>query len=133
VSIEVELSELAEVVARHRFAYLLTVSGEVRVHAVAVTPTVAFDGLMLEGLGRRSRANLTERPTLTLVWPPVEEGGYSLIVDGEATLTERGAKVVPHKAVLHRPATGVTPHDAPGCGADCVPVAAPLGEPERRR
>lgn len=122
MSIEVKLSELLEAVARHRFAYLTTVTGDARVHVVAVTPTVTDAGLEVDGVGRRTGANLAERPGVTLVWPPVEDGGYSLIVDGEAELTGEGALVVPTRAVLHRPATADSPDSVTGCGADCVPV-----------
>lgn len=123
MSIEVKLSELRDTVAKHRFAYLLTVSDGARVHAVAVSPTVTDTGLELDGLGRRTRANLEENPAATFVFPPAEDGGYSLIVDGDATLGDDGARVVPSKAVLHRPATPDSPESVTGCGADCVPVA----------
>ncbi len=68
-----------------------------------------------------------ERPLVTLLWPPAEPGGYSLIVDGTVTSAEgagtgdNSVVVRPTKAVLHRPA--VSPDDAsPGCGSDCVPL-----------
>ena len=71
-------------------------------------------------------ANATARPNVSLLWPPNELGGYSLIVDGDVTHTEgtgNGDNVVvvrPSRAVLHRPADGPAPAD--GCGADCVPL-----------
>ena len=111
MSVKVDLAELAEHLQHHGLAYLLTVSVDQRPHAVAVQPT--FDGRSLDllGLGRQSRSNLEARPEVTVLWPPFEYGGYSLIVDGQATLTEAGASVTPGHAILHRPADDGTGHD----------------------
>jgi hypothetical protein len=60
---------------------------------------------------------------VSLLWPPAEPGGYSLIVDGTAAAGVREGRlaVTPTRAVLHRPASA--PGDArPGCSADCVPI-----------
>lgn len=127
MSVKVDLAELARHVAERRFAYLLTVGDDLRPKAVAVTPVVEGDVLAVDGLGPGTRANLTARPDVALVWPPVEEGGYSLIVDGRAASTDDGVRVTPGHAVLHRPAdhaAGATggASDATGCGNDCVPV-----------
>jgi hypothetical protein len=115
MSVKVDLAELAEHLQHYGFAYLLTVGDDQRPHAVAVRPT--FDGRSLEiaGLGSQSRSNLEARPDISLVWPPFEHGGYSLIVDGRATLTEAGVSVEPGHAILHRPADD-------GSGHDCVPL-----------
>ncbi|PRC51529.1 hypothetical protein C6A85_63615, partial [Mycobacterium sp. ITM-2017-0098] len=56
----------------------------------------------------------------TLVWPPREPGGYTLIVDGAASASGDGLSIQPTGAVLHRPATPGTP-TASGCGDDCDP------------
>jgi hypothetical protein len=113
MSEKIDLDELASSLRHYGFAYLLTVGDDHRAHAVAVRPSL--DGRVLEiaGLGRRTRANLEARPDISLVWPPFEHGGYSLIVDGRASLTEAGATVTPEHAVLHRPAED-------GTGSDCV-------------
>jgi len=117
MSVKVDLAELAEHLQHYGFAYLLTVGDDQRPHAVAVRPT--FEGRVLElrGLGRGSRSNVEARPDVTVLWPPFEHGGYSLIVDGQATLTEAGASVTPGHAILHRPADD-------GTGHDCVPLDA---------
>ena len=114
MSVKVDLAELAEHLQHYGFAYLLTVGDDQRPHAVAVRPT--FDGraLDVDGLGRQSRSNLEARPDISLVWPPFEHGGYSLIVDGQASLTDAGATVTLEHAVLHR-------HAERG-GHDCVPL-----------
>ncbi len=128
MSVKVDLAELARHVAERRFAYLLTVGDDLRPKAVAVTPAVEGDVLAVDGLGPGTRANLTARPDVSLVWPPVTDGGYSLIVDGRAASTDDGVRVTPGHAVLHRPADHVAgapaggASDATGCGNDCVPV-----------
>jgi hypothetical protein len=125
VSIPVELEGLREEIARHHgWAYLLTVSRDGRPHAVA--GSVAWsDGALVCAVGRRSGENIAERPLVSLLWPPAERGGYSLIVDAAASLERNGeaqrARLVPTRGVLHRPATE-DKMPAAGCSADCVPL-----------
>lgn len=102
--------------------YLLTVSSDARPHAVAVAASWQGDTLVL-AVGAHSASNARERPQVSLLWPPDEPGGYSLIVDGTASPADAAGRiaVTPTRAVLHRPAS--TPDAArPGCGADCVPI-----------
>ena len=125
MSVRVDLDELAAHVATYGLAYLLTVTDDQRAHAVAVHPSVSDDGVAVDGIGGRTLANLDARPDVSLVWPPVEEGGYTLIVDGRATTTERGVAIAPRHAVLHRPADHAPdgrPSDTTSCGNDCVPL-----------
>ena len=56
---------------------------------------------------------------MTLVWPPTEPGGFSLLVDGAATVDGETITVAPTKAMLHRPAPGP---DGLRAGSDCVSV-----------
>ncbi len=132
MSVPVELHELAERIAEHDFAYLVTVTTEGRAHVVAVSPSVVGDGVVLDGTGRRSLANVVARPDVTLLWPPRVAGGYSLIVDGRGAVAEDEAagtvRVAPSRAVLHRPAPGSTTSAREGaCGADCVEVPLAAG------
>lgn len=126
MSVKIDLEELARHVAERRFGYLLTVGDDLRPKAVAVTPGVTGEVLAVDGLGPGTRANLTARSDVTLVFPPTEVGGYSLIVDGRATPTDAGARIVAGHAVLHRPADhapgGAAAGDATSCGNDCVPL-----------
>jgi hypothetical protein len=114
MSVKVDLGELAEHLRHYGFAYLMTVGDDLRAHAVAVHPMLDGRQLEVAELGGTSRANVEARPGVSLVWPPFEHGGYSLIVDGQATLTEAGATVTLEHAILHRPAEGG--------GHDCVPL-----------
>jgi hypothetical protein len=123
MSVKVDLAMLADAMRDYGFAYLLTVSDDQRAHAVAVHPQLDEQVLYVDGLGNRTRANVEARPDVTLLFPPVEQGGYSLIVDGRASLDEGGASVAPEHAVLHRPADHATGPTGGACGNDCVPVA----------
>ena len=127
VSIAVGLEQLREQIAEFpALTYLVTVSADARPHSVAVVTEWRGDELATAP-GNTSVRNARERPLVTLLWPPAEPGGYSLIVDATVTTAEgdgsgdNSVVVRPTKAVLHRPAA--SPDDAsPGCGSDCVPL-----------
>jgi hypothetical protein len=123
MSIPVALEQLQNETRRFALApYLLTVGDDARAHAVAVTATWEDAALAMD-VGKRSASNATARPQVSLLWPPNEPGGYSLIVDGTASQSGGDGRiaVTPTRAVLHRPAA--TPDAAkPGCSADCVPI-----------
>lgn len=125
MSISVALDRLrAEAERCGRAPYLLTVSDDGCPHAVSVA--AAWEEFrVVAGVGRRSAANASLRPRVSLLWPPAEAGGYSLIVDGDARVEGSGDAarvwITPLRGVLHRPAA--TPASAPaGCSADCVPI-----------
>jgi hypothetical protein len=123
VSVSVSLERLDEQVQQFgAWPYLVTVSGDGRPHAVSAR--VDWDGSVFRSsVGRHSLANATDRPTaVSLLWPPFEPGGYSLIVDGAAEVDDAGALTVrPSGGVLHR--TGPPRPDAgPNCTSDCIPL-----------
>ena len=122
MSMKVELGELAERLRGYGFAYLVTVGDDDRAHVLAVMPEATDAGLLVGGIGRHSVGNATARPIVTLVWPPTEVGGYSLIVDGTATVGDGELTVAPTKAILHRPAPG---EDGKRVGSDCQDVGLP--------
>jgi len=127
MSIPVELTSLAGALARYRFAYLMTGSAEGAPHAVAVQAALQGGELVVDGVGRRTHANALERPAVALVWPPADEGGYSLIVDGRARAAGGQLRIQPLRAVLHRPAPPRAPAGE-GCGSDCVELRIPSAE-----
>ncbi|MCO6441713.1 MAG: hypothetical protein J5I81_11620 [Nitrococcus mobilis] len=127
MSIQVELSTLADTVTRYRFAYLLTVGAAGPPHAVAVMPRIDGGVFTVEGLGRRTRSNLCARPVITLVWPPESLDGYSLIVDGETATDGDSVRITPMRAVLHRPARRPEPVTEGACGSDCIELPLPAG------
>lgn len=104
MSIPVELENLEEVMARYRFAYLITVTEQGTPHVVQVVVLKQGDDLIISNVGNRTRANIEARPlALGVVWPPVSETEYSLIVDGTGKLSETMLIITPTHAVLHRP------------------------------
>ena len=134
---QVDVKRLAAALPDYPFAYLITVDDDYRVHTVTVEPRLRDlpddpDGpgaIVDVGLiGGRTRTNLTHRRDVTLLWPPPEPGGYSLIVDGSAEVTESDDEtvrlgVVPERALLHREAD--SPNAAKGCLHDCVVFSLP--------
>jgi hypothetical protein len=123
MSIPVDLAKLAEVIARYRFAYLLTSSERGAPHAVAVNAVLQGGELVVGESGRRTRDNALQRPDVALVWPPQSESDYSLIVDGRAVVAGNGLRIAPTRAVLHRPAAPTQPAAPGACGSDCVEIA----------
>ena len=104
MSIPVELSDLAQTLARYRFAYLLTGSDQGAPRAIAITPVPDGATLLVQGVGQRTTQNLQARAEVALVWPPLGAGDYSLIVDGTARIEGDRVRITPARAVLHRPA-----------------------------
>lgn len=122
MSVKVDLDQLADALADFTFAYLITVGADYRAHTVAVDPVFAAGVLTVGSVGNSTRRNATQHPDVTLVWPPREAGGYTLIVDGAARPTDYSFAVAPSRAVLHRPAMPHSPAASPGCLHDCVPL-----------
>lgn len=121
MSIPVVLAALREALSRHDIAYLLT-AGEERPHVVQVFPHLRDGVLVVTEPGRTARRVVGERPHVSILLPPREPDGYSLIIDGEAALDADGTlRLRPSHAVLHR--TGPASDSAAGdCGNDCRPI-----------
>ncbi len=121
MSIPVAIDDLAAATDKYGWAYFLTVRDDLRPHIVAVSPV--WDGLELVlEVGRGTASNARQRPAVTLCYPPIEPGGYSLIVDGNASVVDDGIRFTPSGAVLHRPAASGFVGSSTGCGNDCEPV-----------
>lgn len=135
----VDIKRLAAALADYPFGYLITVDDDYRVHTVTVEPHLRDlpDGPDGPGaivdvgvIGGRTCQNLAHRRDVTLLWPPLEPGGYSLIVDGSAEVTDANddtarCGVVPTRALLHREADPDSPAAAKGCLHDCVVFSEP--------
>lgn len=113
MSIPVDLENLATEVGDRGPGYLLTSGADGRPHTIELAFSVddSADGAVLRsGCGKSSARNIAERPLVALLWPPTEPGGYSLIVDGEATIEgdadTRMVVIAATHAILHRPASG---------------------------
>jgi hypothetical protein len=131
MSVPVAVEELADAVARFGpVAYLLTTGEDGRPHATHAD--VSVDGSTVScGIGRKTARNAAAQPLVSFVWPPVEKGGYSLIVDGSIEVTgspgeDAVGTTTVTSAILHRPAAGPSVPRADGsCDADCADVDLP--------
>lgn len=108
MSIRVELDDLANEVAKRGPGYLLTTREDGRPHAIEVAFST-IDGLLIAPSGRTTGRNIAGQPLVAVLFPPMEPGGYSLIIDGEAVIGDSGedgaaAQITPTSALLHRPA-----------------------------
>ena len=109
------ISQLSDELDRRSFGYVLTVGDDHRPHVIALRPQcVMIDGdpvLRFTTDSRRASSNVGARPATTIVFPPLDDDGMSLIVDGSGIATATGLDVTPTWAVLHRAAP---PIDASG-------------------
>jgi len=128
VSIGVPVERLrAEQAKFHTAPYCLTVDDEGRPHGVAVTITWHDDKLVVPA-GNRTLANARQRPLVSVIWPPNEMGGYTLIVDATVTAAhgtgegDNQITLAPTRAVLHRPRTDDATASDTACAADCIPL-----------
>lgn len=115
----VDMRELENVIAEYGFAYLITIADGDRIHTSVVQPTIEGERLLVFAPSSRVRANTGQRPKVSLVWPPREPDGYSLIVDGVAQFEGDNLTVVPSRAIQHRPEI-IAPPESEGCVADCI-------------
>lgn len=122
MSVTVDLGQLADKLADFSFAYLISVGDDYRAHTVSVQPVFRDGRLHIGTVGRHTRDNTTRHSDVTLVWPPRDPGGYSLIVDGRTQLSDEVLSVQPTRAVLHRKATAESPTTDPAGLHDCVPL-----------
>lgn len=128
MSIPVELDALEAKAAEYGWAYLLTVTDDQTPKIVAVRPEWA-GGEMIIREGGGSARNSEARPSVTLAYPPLDPGDYTLIVDGTASVDRAdpdrvAIRFAPSGAVLHRPAPEGFAGSATGCSHDCAPVEA---------
>jgi hypothetical protein len=122
MSIPVDVADLATALHDFGAGYLLTTTGGT-VKVVTVEPTVADGVVLVEAPGKGTVANLADNPVMTLVFPPREPRGFTLLVDGTAEVAGDDVRITPATAVLHRPASHADGPPAPdGCGNDCAPL-----------
>ena len=124
MSVKVDLDQLAGALDDYTFAYLVTVDDSYHAHTVAVEPVLGDGVLDVGPVGGHTIRNLAQHGDVTLVWPPSQPGGYTLIVDGKGQPADADTalQIVPSRAVLHRKATPGSPAPRPGCVADCLPL-----------
>ena len=117
----VDMQVLAQTVDDYGFAYLITIADGDHIHTSAVQPTIESESVLIPAPSTHVQANAGQRPKVSLVWPPREPDGYSLIVDGVAQLEGDNLRVVPTRAIQHRPEI-IAPPGGETCVADCVEI-----------
>ena len=101
MSIPVDLADLPKALEDFDRGYLLTTT-DGRVKAVSVRAVPAGGLLRVAGPGRGSVANVAANPTATLLFPPAQSGGLTLLVDGSALAEDDDVVVTPTSAILHK-------------------------------
>ena len=121
MSIPVEVDQIAAEMDRYgASAFVVTVRDDGTPHIAHVTFGAA-DGVLTCPASRTAALNVAERPSMSVLWPPFEDSGYSMIVDGEASVDGEVMSIAPTNGVLHRPAA--RPEGTNGdCSSDCAPV-----------
>ncbi len=132
MSVKVDLDQLADALTDYTFAYLVTVDDGYKAHTVAVDPVLA-DGVIDVGpVGGSTRRNLTAHSDVTLVWPPAQRGGYTLIVDGKGRPAEADSACGSCPAARSCIGRRLRGRTKPGCKDDCVPLEKALRHEKAR-
>lgn len=128
MSILIDLARLAGTLQEFGSGYLVTTGDDGRAKVVTVDPEVSAGKVVLPP-SKGSARNLATNPAATLVFPPMQAKGYTLLVDGTAEGDEQSIRFTPHSAVLHRPASHADGPPPPagageqsGCESDCRPA-----------
>ncbi len=108
MSIRLELVDLPAEIPKWGFGYLVTVSDDGRPHVLALVPGVTAGEapvLRFDAGGGRACRNAGARPDVAVVFPPAAHSdGFSLVLDGEASVDGAFVDVRVTSALLHRPA-----------------------------
>tara|TARA_R110002073_G_scaffold250152_1_gene412923 strand:- start:333 stop:710 length:378 start_codon:yes stop_codon:yes gene_type:complete len=105
-------------------AFLLTV-GATGPHTSSVRVEL-HGNTVICALGRSAGKNIAGEPRVSLFWPPLEKGGYALIMNGSANAVETAgeapmAEITLTKSVFHRAGPRDEEREGP-CTADCQPI-----------
>ena len=106
--------------------YFISATADGHPHVANLTFVTDNDGLVFT-VGKRGTKNLKNCAQVTMLWPPKEVGGYSLIIDGIASKVENSDvsdslwKISFDSGILHRPAQSST-NDNHSCGSDCQTI-----------
>jgi hypothetical protein len=111
--------------------YLLTISGDSRPHCSCSEVSWDESGLIVPAPSGWAESEAIGRQQVTLLWPPAQRSGYSLIVDGMAKGAEIEGQamlvVAPTRAVLHRRGKTNNPTGST-CQSDCIPLFPAPGD-----
>lgn len=103
MSVPVDVADVPQRLTEYDRGYLLT-SHDGLVKAVSVRAAPEDGTLLVAGPGGGSVRNVGANPRVTLLFPPLENPGMTLLVDGTATAEGEDVRITPTSAVLHKPA-----------------------------
>lgn len=106
MSVALTVEDLFAQLAEWGPGFLLTGSDEGgRPHLIALRPTEVGGVLRFDAGGGRACRNAAARPAVSVLFAPhAHSDGFSLVVDGEATVDGDIVDVLPTRVLLHRPA-----------------------------
>ena len=126
MSIPVDVQQLGVELDRYGpSAFVLTVRDDATPHVAHVSLTLV-DGELRCPASRTAARNVADRPSMSVLWPPFEANGYSMIVDGQSRADGDELVITPTSGVLHRPAPAPD-GAATDCGSDCAPLGSDAG------
>ena len=102
MSIPVDLADIPQRLTEFDRGYLLTTRDGL-VKAVSVRAVVEGNRLRIPTPGRGSIANVGANPPATLLFPPLDNPGMTLLVDGSAAADGDDILLTAGSAILHKP------------------------------
>lgn len=123
MSIKVDVADIARTLRDFDLAYLISVDPQGRPKVIAVQLQVEGAALVSLHGSRGTAANLESNRSVTVLCPPREPSGMSLLIDGQASAEGERFRITPESAILHRPAPpGSAPKPEGECRNDCEPL-----------
>jgi hypothetical protein len=105
--------------------YLVTVTGDRRPHCACSLVVWDEGRLLVPAPSGWPTSEAIGCCDVTLLWPPAQSGGYSLIVDGTASTAGTAGQAMlaltPTRAVWHRRGQPADPSGT-ACGSDCISI-----------
>ncbi len=103
MTIPIPLDRLSETLVHFGSAVLVTLREDTWPRVLTVDPYVDGDQVVVPSPNPSGLTHVAANPLVTLYWPSSEPHGYTLIVDGVATVAGKDLHIAPDHAVLHRP------------------------------
>lgn len=99
-----DLAQTAAPYGATPFLLYSSADGSARVNHVVASVETDPALVRVTGFGRGVAKRLAEEAPLSLLWPAIEAGGFSLIADGAGSIEGDVLTIEISAAVLHRPA-----------------------------
>jgi hypothetical protein len=103
MTIAVPLDHLAATLERFGSAVLVSLPQDTWPRVLTVDPFLDGDEIVVPSPHEICLPFIQKNHLVTLMWPPLQQHGYALIVDGWGTVSGGDVRIKPDHAVLHRP------------------------------